>query len=450
MSEQFDAVVIGAGIAGETCARRLNAAGMRVALVERERLGGECAYWAQFPSNTVFGPPNEVWRAQELAGVYSLVRGEAQGLTLDDSLSHSGNDGVEAEMLHHAGITLIRGNARILGADQVRVADRLLQTPHRIIATGSFPRIPEVAGLTEASYWTNREALSYTALPQQVVVMGGEAQAIELAQMFRLSSAEVTLVTKANHLLSHEETGVGEHMAEHLRQQGVRVLLGSAVRQVARNGDGGYSILLENDDALHSQALVLAGGRTPRTDVLADEPGSVQVSDQGIVVDPQCRAAPGIWAIGDVTGVLPLSHLAQYQAHLAADDILGHAHPARYFSIPRLYFTEPQIAATGLTLEQMRAQQIEIKSVMLGLHASVSHPSTTPSPEHGILTLHADRRRGVLVGAWAIAPDAGAWIHLAVLAISAAVPLEILHDTLEQFPGVSDLYRTAVDQLIGE
>jgi pyruvate/2-oxoglutarate dehydrogenase complex dihydrolipoamide dehydrogenase (E3) component len=450
MSEQFDAVVIGAGIAGETCARRLTDAGMRVGLVEREKIGGECAYWAHFPSKTVFGPTPAKRHVEQLANVDSLAPGEAEDLVLGDSLRSTQDEEVEAEALQHAGITIIRGDARLLGSGQIRVGDRLLQTPHCIIATGSTPRVPQIAGLAKVTYWTSREALSYKALPQRVVVMGGEAQAIELAETLRHSSAEVTLITKANRLMSHEDSDIGKHMAEHLYHYGVRVLLGSALRQVTDNGNGDYIITLDNEEIIHTQALVLAGSRTPRVEVLTDTSGSVQVSEQGIVVDEQCRAGPGIWAIGDVTGVLPLSHLAQYQAHLAADDILGHAHPARYLSVPRLYLTEPQIAATGLTLEQMKEQHIDISSVMVELNSSVSHPSARLSQERGILTLHADRQRGVLVGAWVIAPDAGEWIHLAVLAISASVPVRILHDTLEQLPGLSEPYRVALDQLIRE
>ena len=230
-------------------------------------------------------------------------------------------------------------------------------------------------------------------------MVGGEAQAIELAEMFRLSSAEVTLVTKAQRLIPHEDPDVSEHLAESLYQHGVRVLLGTQVKRVAPDGDRDCIITLENATTIRAQALVLAGSRTPRTEVLADASGSVRVSDQGIVVDEHCRAAPGIWAIGDVTGVLALSYLAQYQAHLAADDILGHPHPARYLSVPRLYFTTPQFAATGLTLEQMRRQPIEFSSVKVGLTSSVSRMSTTtPSSEQGILTLHADRQRVDLGG----------------------------------------------------
>ena len=146
-------------------------------------------------------------------------------------------------------------------------------------------------------------------------------------------------------------------------------------------------------------------------------------------------AADGVWAIGDVTGVLPLSHLAQYQAHLAADDILGHPHPARYLSVPRLYFTDPQIAATGLTLEQARERQIEVTSVTLDFERL------------GKLAFCADRRSGTLVGAWAMAPDAAELVQLAVLAINAAVPLNVLHDAVEQFPRFSEPYRIAFEQL---
>jgi len=448
MSEQFDAVVIGAGIAGETCIRRLHSAGLRVALVERDRIGGECAFWARIPSKTLFGPANESWRAQQIAGIHSPAVGGPRDLIHGDSLNSTSDDRVEAEALQRTGISLIRGDTRVLKPGQIRVADRLLRTPHLIIATGSAPHPPAIDGLAKVAYWTNREALRYQAIPQHVVVLGGEAQAIELAQMFRVYGAEVTLITEASRLIVHEDADIGNHMARHLHESGIRVVLGQTIRQIVQNGDEDYITTLQNGSALHSQALVVAGSRVARTDVLAGGLTGVRTSDRGIQVDEYCRAAEGIWAIGDVTGVSPLSHLAQYQAHLAADDILGQTHPARYLSVPRLYFTEPQVAATGLTLAEVNEQQLEVSSVSVELKAAISHPhAQSTAEEHGKLTLYADRQRGILVGAWAIAPDAGQWIQLAVLAIGAVVPLAILHDTLEQFPGFSEPYRSAIDQL---
>ena len=452
----YDAIVIGAGIAGETCARRLSIAGRRVALLERERIGGECAFWARLPSPTLLGPANEVWRAQQIAGIHSpALAGPSAHRSGQQGVGHvllpERNDRLEAEALEKIGIDLIRGDARVLNPGRVRIGERVLETARLVLATGTLPHPPKVAGLSDTGYWTNREALGYKALPQHVLVVGGEAQAIELAEMFRLYGSEVTLVTHANRLIAHEDPEVGDRIKDHLRRRGIRVLVGRALCQVSRDPDGNYAVTLAPDATLHAQALIMAGKRIARTDALTELAGSsLQVTDQGIQVDQFCRAAQGIWAIGDVTGMVPLSHFARYQAEIAADDILGQSHPARYLSVPRLYFTEPPIAATGLTLEQITQKGLAVSSVTVELNAPSPQLSTQTREEHGHLVLHADRRRDVLVGAWAIAQDAGEWIQLAGLAISAGTPLAVLHDTVEQYPGCTEPYRLALAQLISQ
>ncbi|PWT79236.1 MAG: pyridine nucleotide-disulfide oxidoreductase, partial [Chloroflexi bacterium] len=203
MSEHFDAVIIGAGIAGETCARRLNTAGMRVAVVERDHVGGECAYWGRIPSKTVIGPANEVWRAQQIVGVHSPAPGRAPEMAASQHPLSERDDRLEAEALDQAGITLIRGDARVLGTGRIQVAERLVEAPHIVIAAGSTPQIPDIPGLLQAEYWTNREALRYQAIPQHVILLGGEAQAIEMAQMFRLHGSQVTVIALGSRLLSY-------------------------------------------------------------------------------------------------------------------------------------------------------------------------------------------------------------------------------------------------------
>lgn len=448
MSERFDAVVVGAGIAGETCARRLNAGGKRVAIVERDLVGGECAFWARVPSKTLLGPANEVWRAQQVAGLHSPAWSQAPYLAAGESPLSAQDDSLETKALAQAGIELIRGEARLLQPGQICVGRHTLEASCTVIATGSSPRIPDIDGLDQVSFWTNREACRFQAIPQQILVLGGEPQAIELAQMFRLYGAEVTLVSGATRLITREDPQIGGQMARHLQQSGIRVLLGQQISSVARAGDGDIVAVLGDQSTITTQTLVVSTGRVPRTDLLADETAGIRFTDKGVVVDEMCRAAKGVWAIGDVTGVLPLSHIAQYQAHVVADDILGFSHPATYQAVPRLYFTDPQIAATGLTREGAYARKIEVASAMVELKQPSLHMPIAFSPETaGKLVLYADRESGVLIGAWAMAPDAADWMELPVLAISAAIPLHVLGDTIEQFPGFSEPYRVAVQEL---
>jgi dihydrolipoamide dehydrogenase len=363
---------------------------------------------------------------------------------------------LEAEALGQSGVTLVRGDARVLEAGQVQVEERLIRTHRIVIATGSAPRIPDIPGLAEAEYWTNREALRYQAIPQHVLLLGGEGQAIELAQMFRLYGSQVTVVAPDGRLMSNEDQEIGDLIAGHLQHMGVRVVLGREVVRVARGGEAEYVVSLSDLERLPAQSLVVAGRRGARLDWLSRTIPGLEVSDRGVHIDEYCRAADGIWAIGDVTGILPLSFMAQYQAHLAADDILGSPHPANYSSVPRLYFTEPQIAATGLTTAQAQARRMQITSVTVDLKwmgtstssiAPVAPSHLLPDSHSGKLSLSMDARERVLVGSWAVAPDAAEWIHLAVLAIGARVPLAVLYDTLEQFPGFSEPYRVALEQL---
>jgi pyruvate/2-oxoglutarate dehydrogenase complex dihydrolipoamide dehydrogenase (E3) component len=451
MSERFDVIVIGAGISGETCARRLRHAGMRVALIERDRIGGECAYWASIPCVPLLGPANPLWRAQQAAGIASPALGwpRPRSLLSREAVLLYLQEAAQFDAVTREGGVFISGEARLVGPGRVEVGPQQLEAAHIVIATGGAPRIPAIPGLAEMGFWTTRQATTAAAVPQGVVILGGDAQAVELGQMFRLCGAEVTLITHHSDLFDQEDAEIGQLMIAHLQQHGIRVLLQRTVVRAAREGDATCVLTLDDGAHVRGRQVVVASGRTSRTEGL-DRAG-VQVGPHGILVDAYCRAAEGIWAIGDVTGVAPLSHLAQYQAHVAADAILGRAHPAEYLAVPRVLFTDPQVAATGLTRAQMREQGLNALTVTMDLaerRRQQGRPAAAYQPPGERLALHADRTRGVLVGAWAVSPEAGEWIQLAALAISAAIPLAVAHDMLEQFPAFGDVYLSAIDQLL--
>jgi dihydrolipoamide dehydrogenase len=453
MSEQFDVIVIGAGIAGETCAHALRAAGKQVALIERDRIGGECAYWAAIPSKTLLGPANAQMRAEAIAGVAAASRSAPslvarRRLTSPDALVAYLQQAAQVDVIEREGGTFIQGEARLLGHGQVRVGARELAAPHVVIATGSEPAIPAIPGLVEAGYWTNREATTTETIPSSVVILGGEAHAVELGQRFRLFGAEVTVLTQQEHLFAHEEPALGQLLAEQLHRQGVRIVLGRTVLRVDRGSDPAYVLSLDDSTQVRGQGLVVATGRRPRTEALRLEQEGVHVGPQGIAVDEYCRAGDGIWAVGDVTGVAPLSHIAQYQGRLAADDMLGHGHPAYYGSVPRVLFTDPQVAVCGhgATCSGSRLAD-DVTSTTVDLTQGLHGPASAQHEAGGQLTLSMDASRGVLVGAWAIAPDASEWIELAVIAIRTEMPLAILRDVLEQFSSVGDVYLAALDHV---
>ena len=449
MYEHFDAIVIGAGVSGETCAHRLRKGGMRVALVEREHIGGECAFWATIPTATLLGPANASWRAQALAGIASPAIASPRSLTASEILFSSLGEAAQVEVIEKEGGVFLRGNARFIGRDQIAVGDRRLQSPHIVIATGSEPTTPEIPGLHDVGFWSARDATTAVAIPQSVIILGGEGQAVEIGQMFRLYGAEVSLITRRDHLLADEDPKVGELLAQRLQQQGIRVVLDRSVQSIRSDENHACIATLDDGTAIHAHTLVVATRRHSRTDGLGIERAGIRSQATGVAIDETCRAAEGIWAIGAVTGIAYLSHMAQYQARIAADDILGQPHPAHYLSVPRVYYTDPQIAATGQILENMTANHpSDITSVSVALHEKAAAPTTARQPATGRLTLLADATRGTLVGAWAAATEASEWIQLAMLAIRAEIPLAVLRDTLEQFPPFGEVYLSAVDQLI--
>jgi dihydrolipoamide dehydrogenase len=450
--EQYDAIVIGAGISGETCAHRLRIGGMRVALIERDSIGGECAYWAAIPTALLLGPANARWRAQALSGIASPAIASPRSLTTSEILFSSLDEEAQIDAIEKEGGFFIRGDVSFIGRGQVAVSGRTLQAPRIVIATGSDPSIPQIPGLLDSGFWTTREATTVEAIPQSVIILGGEGQAIEIGQMFRLYGANVSIITHRNHLLADEDPAIGELLAQRLTRQGIRIEMSRNVERFGRDEDHACVATLDDTTEVHAQALVVATRRHPRTDGLNLERVGIHPDASGIKIDETCRAAEGIWAIGAVTGIAHMSHMAQYQGRVVADDMLGQPHPAHYLSVPRVYYTDPQIAATGLTTAQAHEKHPEeIVSVAVDLREKRTSPTSSTSalqPERGRLALIADATRQTLVGAWAAATEASEWIEPAVLAIRSEIPLVVLRDTLEQFPPSGEAYISAVDQLI--
>ena len=281
MSEAFDVIVIGAGPGGEVAADRLHRGGKRVAMVERELIGGECAYWACIPSKTLIRPTTAVAEAGHVAGVVTpLITWEQVASYRDEMIRHP-DDSRQVQGYADQGITFIRGKACLSDPGCVEVAGRTLQAPHVIVATGSDPRLPAIEGLKEVGYWTNRQATTLEQVPESIVILGGSAQGIELGQMLRRYGAEVTIVQHATHLLDREEPAVGDLLEEVLRGDGVDVRLGCEARRVKRAPDGARVVYLDDGTAVRGQELLVATGRTPRIEGLNLEAVGATVTRRG-------------------------------------------------------------------------------------------------------------------------------------------------------------------------
>jgi pyruvate/2-oxoglutarate dehydrogenase complex dihydrolipoamide dehydrogenase (E3) component len=327
-------VILGAGPGGEVVATRLAERGLRTALVEQELVGGECAYWACIPSKTLLRPPEASVAASRAPGISTPERRWQEIAAYRDYMIRHLDDADEIDGYEKRGVDVIKAHGVIHGPGKVRAGDRLLRTERIVIATGSRPRVPPIPGLEEAGYWTNREATTLTEPPDSVVVLGGGPVGIELAQLLRRFGAEVDLLESDGRLLAREDPHVSELIHRALADDGIRVRLDATVASVARR-DGHRVVVLDDGDELAARELIVAAGREPRIAGLGIDAVGVEPGPQGIEVDDRCRAADGVWAVGDVTGAAPFTHVAMYQGRIAAADILGEHVHADYGAVPR-------------------------------------------------------------------------------------------------------------------
>jgi dihydrolipoamide dehydrogenase len=228
-----------------------------------------------------------------------------------------------------------------------------------------------------------------------------------------------------------------------MREAGIEIRLDAHATAVRREDDERV-VVLEDGQELRAEELVVSVGRRPRAQGLGLETLGVEPSEGGIPIDERCRVTDGVWAAGDCTGVMLFTHVAKYQARVAMADMRGEAVGADYRAIPRVIFTDPEVAAVGLTATQAREQGVDAVSASVRLPDTIARPSTYEQDPRGELGVILDRRRRVMVGAWAVSPLASEWIHQAVLAIRAEVPYEVLIDTVAQFPSYSEAFLSAL------
>ncbi len=448
MSEAIDVdvVVLGMGPGGEVAALRLLAAGKRVAVIERELIGGECAYWACIPSKTLLRPPEVRSEATRAAGVTSPELDWPDTAAYRDYMTRHLDDRAQVRSYEDLGARVVRGTGRLAGPGQVEVDGQRIAAEHVILATGSDPVRPPIPGLNEVEVWTNREATQLRTVPRRALVVGGGPVGIELGQLLVRFGCEVTLVQLAARLIDREDPRVGELINQALADEGIDVRVGRQVTVVAKR-NGATLVELDDGATIETDVIVLGAGRSPRVHDLGLDSVGVEPNKRGVPVDGRCQAAPGLWAIGDVTGVALFTHVAKYQARVAADNIVGRDRRASYRGIPRVVFSDPEIAAVGLSEAQARNEGHEVATTTVRLPEAIARPWTYEREPRGELGLVADRQRRVLLGAWAVAPLAGEWIHQAALAIRAEVPIDILLDAVAQYPTYSEAYLAGLEQL---
>jgi dihydrolipoamide dehydrogenase len=448
---EVDVVVLGAGPAGEVAAGRLGKQGLDVVIVEGRLVGGECSYFACMPSKALLRPGEALAEVSRVPGAREAVTGELDvraALARRDEVIHDLDDSAQLPWLEKRGVELLRGHGRISGERTVVVgADVRRARRAVIVAVGTAPFVPPIPGLREAAPWTNREATTAKEVPGSLVVMGGGAAGVELAQAYAWLGADVTLVELAPHILARDEPFAAEQVRDGLEAAGVTVHEGVKVTAVDRGAGGRVTVETDGAGTLEADEILVASGREHLTGELGLESiglhpdGPLEVGD-----DLRVDGHDWLYVVGDANGRALLTHVGKYQARLAADAIVSGS-PARVRTglPPRVTFTEPQVAAVGHTLASAQEAGLNVRAVDVSVEASAG-ASFHGKGAGGTARIVVDEDRRVLAGATFVGPEVAEWLHAATIAIEGSVGLDDLRHAVPAFPTRSEVWLYLLEE----
>ena len=443
--EKVDVVVIGMGPGGEEVAGRLAESGLRVIGVEDALVGGECPYWGCIPSKMMIRASNllaEARRVNSLAGTVSVEPDwSVVAARIRDEATDNWDDQVAVERFEAKGGTLIRGRGSLESPGVVVVGEQRFRASRAIVfATGAHPQIPAINGLDHAPHWTNHQAIATEVLPESIIVLGGGAIGVELAQVFARFGSKVTVIEGETGLLMRDEPEAGKVLEEVFRAEGLEVITGVTVVSVTHENDR-FTVTLENGKSVESERLLVATGRvvdlTPLgVSVLGIDPSThdLRVDHDMRVLDSEGKVCFGVWAVGDVTGKAPFTHMSMHQARIAIASILNLAHEsAEYHAVPHVTFTDPEVAAVGLSEKSARETGIKVATGMAQVSTS-ARGFIHKSGNEGFIKLVADESAGILVGATSVGPHGGEVLGMLTLAVHERTPIGRLRSMIYAYP----------------
>jgi pyruvate/2-oxoglutarate dehydrogenase complex dihydrolipoamide dehydrogenase (E3) component len=437
--EQVDIVVVGMGPGGEEVAGRLAETHLDVIGIDERLVGGECPYWGCIPSKMMIRAADAIAEGRRIPGLagdsrispdWAPVAARIRNEATDDW-----DDKVAVDRFESKGGRFVRGHGRLTGPNTVVVGDREFQARRAIVLnTGSQPAIPPIPGLAGTPLWTNREAIEATEVPSSLIVLGGGAIGVELAQVFARFGSRVTVIEAALHLLPLEEPDAGAVLAEVFGREGITVRVGAKAVGVRHDG-GSFTVDLEGGESVSAQQLLVATGRRVDLAAVGLDTVGVDVSARAVPVDARMKVAQGIWAIGDMTGKGAFTHVSMYQAEIAIADILGvgGVADAEYSALPRVTFTDPEVASVGMTQAQATAAGLDVLVGRTAL-ASTSRGWIHGPGNDGFIRLIVDADRRVLVGATVVGPSGGEVLSALVVAVHAGVPIDRMRSMIYAYP----------------
>lgn len=455
----FDVMILGGGSAGEAIASQLaeRGAGLSIAVVERLRVGGECPYVACMPSKALLrsaavrrlarrGTPLGAWAAPMTLG--DEAEAYAAAAARRDRVSKHRDDTHAARELVDAGVSLIRANGRVCSEGQLEADGAVYTWGDLVIATGSRPSVPPIEGLADVPTWTSDQALASADRPERLMVLGGGPVGCELAQAYASFGTQVVLVESSDRLVSKEEPLVTEILQGVLAASGIELRLNTHVQRCMIGPGSATTVELDDASSCQVDRILVATGRSANLEGIGLEALGVDPGAGKLEVEPDCRVSgqSHLWAAGDVTGVAPFTHTANYQARVVATNLSGGSAVADYRALPRTVYTDPPLACVGLATADALEQGIDAATACFPL--SETARSTVDGDSEGLTVLVSDRARGVLIGASAIGAHADEWISEATLAIRAEVALEVFADVVHGFPTYGEIYEPALRQLL--